>query len=714
MSSSALVRIPNMSTVPSKVSREKEGIALIMVIGLLALMMVLGVAFSVYMRTGRLAAGSFKNGIITRQLQAVALNRAMAAINDDLVNRAYPRWDYLASVGTADDIDAITNANLLAWIPRGALGSGSSPTAKWIDINDGRVGYLIVNCSGLLDVNHSGNGFTVRGLGTNVNEIQKSSEVVDIAVLVSGRPYETIQELGVKGHASGALGSQTVSNLVCYSAFPYGYPGGTNLLPMADLSGDETALNGRHMEIVNGLIASGIAADQAEFVFMNLLDYVDPNNIPRNLASACTENVPMFNEICVTNLYRFFANTNFDMRARISLEWFYPFVKSSDSSFVIEYRVSFERALATPANFPLPAGATNFIPSGYARGASCEAPSVNFSIPITNYLAFVGAKVSLKAKINLRMHADDASGPVVDASPADENLTIDLTMPVVTVPSPSGAANISVVNDAECIDPRFNWEAPPSLQWSVRPTINSLTKTNAVTIRWLSLLDTDGYAGMYVANRPLTSVSELTYLLRGQTIASPDCRWNTIRLFDWTSPSASHSRDTVLDHFVIGTNTLMKGFVNPNSGNIDALTAVFEGMPINRYPDEAGFVMTHPQAVALAEFWADTNQNPQRCSFANLSDIGHATNVFGSIVLNGLTPFQKESFFRNTAGLFNTRQQYFMILLFAQATKEIPFVGSRIVLDDLYGVAEVWRDPLPNASGIHPCIVRMVQQINKD
>jgi hypothetical protein len=700
--------------------RDREGVALILVIGMLALMVVLGITFSIYMRTERVAAGSFKSGVVARQLLPVALNRALDAINNDLGNKPYPSWNVLESgngVGVA--VSGVNNTNVMAWIPRAALGPNPNPSPRWIDPIapgvEGRVGYLVVNCSGLLDANTSGNGVTPRGNGVSINEIQLSAcqDVADAAALVAGRPYETIQEFGVKGLTSGALG-QPVSNFVCFSYFPTGYVGGTNIT-LVDLSGDDNALTNRHADIVNGLIGSGIEASQAEFVYQNLLDYVDADDVPRDLGSACTESVPMFNEILVTNTYRFLANTNFDMRGRVYAEWFYPFVKTYPVNYWIEYSATFERAGATPATFPLPASVTGVVDSAYTPGLSFAAstPSFTIIIPSTNYAAYVGARIQLKAKINLRMHANNSSGPVVDASPSQTNLTIDLTLPVVTVPNPPSAISISAVTDAEVVDPRFNWD--PS-QWTVRANNNSLALTNNVTRTWLTARDTDGYAGMYVANRPLVSVAELTYLLRGQTTTPTDYRWNTIRLFDWVSPSGvSHPMDRVLDYFALGTNTAVKGFVNPNSGEVDVLTAAFTDMPVNNYPGETPVTtLTPAQARALAGFWADTNQNPARCNFTMLSDIGHATNVFNAATLSGWTPFQKESVLRNSVGLFNTRQQYFMILLYAQAAKYVPLMDDRSVLAEVRGIAEVWRDPLPNAEGIHPCVIRMVLPLNND
>ncbi|MEI6148686.1 MAG: hypothetical protein WCS01_06285 [bacterium] len=673
-----------------------------------------------------MAAGNFRNDVATRQLLHVALNRALGAIDADLAGKPYPPWYYLESGASSGvGVTGATNAPVMDWIPKAALGPNPNPQPRWVELPagapKGRVGFLVVNCSGMLDANHSGAGFgTPRGIGTNVNEIQLSAcpDVANEDKLVSDRPYETVQELEKVGVASGALG-RSVDSFVCFSSFPTGYVGGTNLARV-DISGDETALmaTDRMTNIINGLIASGIEASQAGFVFTNLLDFVDADPIPRNLGSACTESVPMFNEIMVSNRYVFLANTNFSMTGKVYFEWFYPFVKPSANTYWIEYNVSFERTGATPPTFPIPANTNGFIDSGYVQGAAMFYPAISFRITNTSYAAFMGSNVTVRAKIGLQMRLNGPAGAVVDASPYPTNLTLDLNLPAVTNPSPPAAMTASVVVDAEVTDPRFNWT---NAQWRVWPpgTAGTLGSTNTMTLTWLQARDTDGYADMFVADRPLTSVTELTYLLRGTKSRNSDVpldQWNTIRLYDRVSGnSIPRPLDRVLDYFSIAGAGNGKGFVNPNTGMTNVLKALFQNMPVDRYPgDPSSFSLDQTEAAALAAFWADTNQNPWRCGFANLSDIGHATNVFSAAPLAGLSPFEREAFFRYTAGLFNTRQQYFMILLFAQTTRTIPQLTDKSVLAGVRAIAEVWRDPLPNADGVHPRVVRLLKTIDNE
>jgi hypothetical protein len=491
-----------------------------------------------------------------------------------------------------------------------------------------------------------------------------------------------------------------------------------------DISGDETALMApdRMTNIINGLIASGIEASQAGFVFTNLLDFVDADSIPRDLGSACTESVPMFNEIVVSNRYQFNADGTFTRGGRVFIEWFYPFAKpSAADNYQIEYNISFDRMLTTPTNFPIPADRTGVVDANFPSGASLPVsvcPSVSLGTLNANYLAFTGAQVTVRAKISLRMHANSAGGPVVDATPYSTNITLDMTLPTVGVPTNPSSMVISVVRDAEACDPRFNWT---SAQWFQRSNFSTLLATNQRTLLFLQARDTDGYADMFVADRPLRTVSELTYLLRGGKALSVDTPldyWNTIRLYDSVSPVSPpvpRPIDRVLDVFSIAGAGYGKGFVNPNTGMTNVLKALFQNMPVDRYPgDSSSFSLDQTEAAALAAFWADTNQNPYRCGFANLSDIGHATNVFSAAPMAGLSPFEREAFFRYTAGLFNPRQQYFIVLLYAQTTRTIPQLTDKSVLAGVRAIAEVWRDPLPNADGVHPRVVRLLKTIDNE
>ena len=693
-----------------------------MVIGLLALMMVMAVAFAVYMRTERVAAGAFRNDVRARQFLHVALARALADLDANLGNNPYPDWDIFVSTNGTVNIAGVTNSPVLDWIPRAPLLAGISPWPKWVNIGSGgleqgRIGYMIVNCSGLLDANASGDGVTSRSIGTNVCEIQLDTVVANKGIFVAGRSpekYETIQELSEVGVDSTAL-LGPVSNFACFSYFPTGYVGGTNIY-MCDISGDETVL--AQSNIVAGLVMSGIANSQANFVFTNLLDYVDTNCIPHDLGSACTESVPMFNEIGVTNRYRLLPSTNVVVQPRLNIEWFYPFVKAKAETFWITWQVSW--SAVDPPGFSPPPSAMGSLDSGYASSGVVPVYSPALAIPlpsITNSYV-IGQRIKLKAHISLQMRQGADTGPMVDATPFPTNLThnLDIDLPSIPAPPAVGVNIVGAYYGVEVVDPRFNWlqAAPDAVgQWYAPLGVaNTLGAPNTRMLSAFSTRDTDGYSDMFVADRPLKSVSELSYILRGGkpgATAVPLDQWNTIRLYDTVSPVSARPLDRVLDHFFIPGVGYGRGLVNPNTSVNQVLAAVLEGMPINSYPEQPPPVnrLTANEAMAIAANWIGEH-------YTNTSDIGHAVNVFSVAPLAGLPAFQKESIFRNTAGLFNTRQQYFVIVLFAQATRNVPNMSDVSVVAGGRAITEVWRDPLKNTEGVHPHLVRLFKVLNSD
>jgi hypothetical protein len=200
---------------------------------------------------------------------------------------------------------------------------------------------------------------------------------------------------------------------------------------------------------------------------------------------------------------------------------------------------------------------------------------------------------------------------------------------------------------------------------------------------------------MFVADAPLQTVGELSYLVRNKSANSVENWWNTVRLIDQENvPGQGQPLDPILDYFTIGTNApVRRGLVNPNTRQAGVLTAVFNGVPLDDYPGQGAPIVSASQARELAVAFSNSFWHGR---FANLSDIGHATNIFFDTFLHDLPLFQKEAVIRNTAGLLGTRQNLFTIILVAETTKrEIlpngqPYVSIR---SSQKAIAEVWRDP---------------------
>lgn len=693
-----------MNTCRTRICGDRKGVALILVIGMLALMMVIGVTFSIFMRSERTAAGNFRADVQNRELLQVALGRAIDAIEGNVGNAAYPAWDILQSTGSGDlNTNVFTIGSVSNWIPWGVL-AATNPAPQWVPVGPqkSQVSWLVLNCSGLIDMNYAGGA--TRSSGTNASEIQISAlpEVANDAnatALVAKRRYETLQELGVKAKP---ILNGLPRELVTYSYCPTNRASAADLF--VDISGSDVALE-TNASIVPALVQSGIDPSQAAFVFTNLLDYVDSDCIPRNLGSACTESVPMINEIQAVCICQFLSSTNVVIRPRLYVEWFYPFLKPNPGSFWITAGISW--SVISPAGFPAPAATNGVVQTSYNNNVGPSAYDYHGVIvyPSTtvNYQSFIGQTIRLRANVSVQMRLGSAAGAIVDAAPYPINLSLALALnDSVVVPAP-GAVTVThnVAANIEAVDPRFNWAT--NGQWFSQAggslgAINERTKSS-----WATFDNVDVFPDMFVADRPLSSVTELTYLLRGtkpKISDDPLDQWNTIRLFDSMSASGQfHPLDTVMDHFYIPGHGYGQGLVNPNTSMQETLASVFYKMPV-----DGGASLTIDQANDVARLWIDAGLNPWRGRMLKSSDIGHVTNVFSAAAYSGLSLYQKESFFRYVADLFNPRQQYFIVLLYAQN-----FKGAGGVIA---GIAEVWRDPWPDASGQHKCFLRMLRILN--
>ena len=653
----------------------RQGVALILVIGMLALMMVMGVTFSIFMRTERLAAGHFRADVQARELLQVALARALDAIDASVGGTAYPTWDILQSSYTADTNTTALVGSVSNWIPWAVL-AATNAAPRWSDDkllpSGGRFSYLVLNCSGLLDANYAGGG--TRLGGTNATEIQTSllpgGEVPDPVSLANGRPYVNIQDFVAQGKLNGQS-----SNFVAFSAAL------TNGL--VDISGDADALFNRRDSIVSGLMSAipGLSAAEAGTFFTNLVDYVDTDCIPGNLGGHApaqpegpyVEPVWMYNEV-YANSSMTLAPAGADIMisgasVKIRNECFFPFLGADKSGYKLELSLMFTNCSA-PSLMPRNGNPVKLGPTAIGAVASAYVePNMGFPIPLMG-----GTHPS-----NLTMHIEiavsaiirDAGGNAVDAV---TNQPVMLAWDCV--PNAGGTA-ASGVADKECVDPRLNHLAT-SWKNTTAAAGNTIGFPNAAATdpKWRQQWSDQGL-DMYVANRPLASVGELGYLFSGNN-------WQTLRLFRHTVQPFERKTYLIWDHFTVHTNQVLKGLVNVNTRDRDVLMSVFENLPIDYPHGNATTRLQNPQLGAVVDaIMAKTAAG----GITNLSDLGTIgwTNVWTSG-----TEMDCESILRNSCDLLTTRPQYFLILVYAQMNK--PAVNSTNVISGIRGIAEVWRD----------------------
>ncbi len=633
------------------------GIALVMVLGILSVMVILAVAFAVSMRTERMAAGNYANGVRARQLAHVGLSRALndlaRQLGADGLNSAgggsiCPAWSATNSFYTTNYVNTVTNlltGEATNFVPR-ALWSAARVAdgrVQWVPIvrsadsfTMGRVKYLILNCSGLLDANWVGGGAT-RGVGTNPMELAlgimpEMSAATFLADRQTHKRYETLDELAKLNTAF----NDNVFNFTVYSYAPAGYwP--TNQPPV-NLAGDENQLLSRQTLIVNAFTNAGFLPADAGTLFTNLLDYVDLDSFPRNFETS-VEPVPLISKIKCASVTGSDVDKN---NITVVFTLWYPFVAGGGNySFNAQISLGGGGPLVTVAdpNVALSAGQTKDI-----SGQLIDTPAAGPYQPVL-----------VSAVVKSGVNELDKLKP---ATPLPFNFTNDA--PAVTW---------------ECVDPRFNYDPGNTARWGV-PVLPDQGATNGVTIKyWQDHAGCDTDAGMYVANRPLLSVGELGCLAYDV--------WRTVKLY---GPGCNQ----VLNVFGMGTNDTVapvthprRGLVNPNSNETNVLNVVFADMPLDEYPGQDPCHRLTPDEIG------PITAQIKGHGYTNLSDIGRNVTAFPSTANNEL---QKEAFFRNTCGLLSARQNLFTIIIEAQVASGWGGVIAQNPARQR-AVALVWRDP---------------------
>lgn len=690
------------------VATGKSGVALILVVGFLALMMVMAVAFAVYMRTESVAAGNFRNDVRVRQLLHVAMARALEDLESNLGPGVCPNWSLSVSTNGSVAISGVTNSPILNWIPCSALVSGITPSPKWIPFSagreEGRFGYMIVNCSGLLDANTAGGG--VRSLGTNVAEIQ----VEDLSEMgnnpgafFSSRPYETVQELNAYGVPAN-LFTCPVTSLVTYSLFP------TQTLTFV---GGQANQWDPPAQIVQAFQDAGLDYDPiwANNAYKNLLDFVDADSFPQQLDAGCVESVPMINEVDMQYQLQLQSNNTWTALVQFQVEYAYPFVTQSPLSFELKTDLGF----SSSSGGVLPAAQNNLVvplgviqPYGTVLVPANPIQLTGGPIPVARF------PVKVQCTLNMKIRT---GGVDCDAVPAGAAAPMTFTIDI----SATNAGQV-VQNEKwiECIDPRFNWDPNDFAQWvpgdriitvipTATPTLNDINKITEYFLYpglfgQVPAEDYDGDLSMYVANAPLRTVGELGYLCYAPL--------RTIRLFAHSGAPSPHPENApfhkVLDYFAVDDNRPVRGLVNPNTKTPEVLATAFVRMPTRDFDPVSANWAPISRATALSVASDVIAQG----TYTNVSDLGRID--WRAYIPGPTNELVNESFLRNTSGLLSCRQNLFLIILYAQATRQVPNLPDKSVVAGARAIAEVWRDPMTNSFGTHPRFVRLFKMLNNE
>ena len=666
----------------------RSGIALVVVLGFLTILVLMSLAFTVVMRTERLASRAFSDVARARFIAEAGLARAMSDLDGDLQSAGiYPL--FTTGPGLPDvfhsrpgsDIDFLRDIDPLRYAPIGI--TTNQRLSGWQEILDptdnriiGRYAYLVLNSSGLLDINRAGG--TNRAFGADAREIQLHtnllSELTDygasaIPTLLHARwrRFESLPDLLALGRAHTNVPIDNlrstvsqITNIFIFSHAPSGWLDASSLAvqPVTHVGSN---FNAAAVQSAFATITNAVLALQMREA---LTDYTDSNFRPERVNSITVEPTPLINEIVIDQTY--VGGTNL-LRPRV--EVWYPFVGiTNPNSYTLVLGLRVEGAL--PADYN---------PPNYVGTASLSGPWTSPRFVVTNLtpasatstnppVSFAG----MRARIVAAQLREGAT--VIDAltNSTDIDLSFALAAPAVR----SGGIAVT--------DPRLNHLEP---EW--RDVGASAGGTPAITLGELNAgvanpLAGDGLAAtnIFIANRPLRNTGELGLLFYGEP-------WRTVPLL---GPNAW----PVLHRFSVVTNETYSGRVNINTPNEGVLATALLNTRADLWPGAPNAVtLTVAQARSIAgQIIATTINDP-------LVNVGEIGPKFPSGAFTGFNALESESILRNTADLLTTRQQLFTAFVAGQAYDASGNPAAKRLM-----VAVIWRDPFPNADGRNDWFVR--------
>ena len=719
-----------------------------MVLGMLALLVLMGVTFVISMRTERLAARSYLDVTKARQHIHTALARVLSEIELEMDGLSYPPWDAHTSAEygwvRVDQSTALMGAypggdrTPMAHVP-GSLRDAAMPPGwsrhrfSWLELRDsdnqvrGEYTYLIVNNSGLLDANYIGEyeadpqprrrGFDVgeirfhhnilpecrggiahRHLRTYRDAFVRFESVPELHLLASGRLADYRDQLGrpapLHWEPDGSV--DYVSHLHVFSRYPAGY---------VDVNDDWNAVN--DVVYIGGnpddwdeddirAALAGIVPDRDAFINA-MYDYADDGLIPRELEQFTTKPVPLINEIVLEVSAEPGADPDDPsviITATLKIETAYLFPNEPTGTFTVEVDdvtitvagvdLNFTRSGPDPATIDLDEEEEYFVTEFVFEWEGVPPPDI--AVDIVVELDGDGIEVR---------HDGTPVDRVLSNWPADAFLVnLDL------------AAGNSVTTGWSANDPRINWDPSNADHWQKADNDGEITLGEQNHNRFITG-NPDERFFMFAARRPFESVGELGYLLY-----DAEEPWTTVRFIGDNADNFT----PLFDRFIVHEEPVRRGLVNVNTRQTNTLVAAFWDMPVERYPEEDPDGPRLDNVAALRTFaglWMDATTT--QGGLNNLSDFSDILDTLPIDALLNSTDdkFKRESLLRNSLGLLGVRHNLFTIFIEARVFAEgynaddADHYAKRndFVTGEESGIAVVWRDPY-RVNGVHQTRVK--------
>ena len=318
----------------------RSGVALIIVLGLVAILMIVSVTFTIHMRIERAGASNLRHAAVARQIVKGGLAGALMAIDKDVGDDAVPQWfdpdvvtaltyqvkydddtwtnlwrDTLVSFPTKSGVDHVA-ANIFTidaeqYFPAGLAYRGYalkySPrkqknaarewkgilTPEWIpvysDVNNdnvmGRYAFFALDATGMLDASCMTNSSASRWMGRDPGEMAVATELFPKEILNAKQFAEKNKNAGTyETLAEFQRLNDKITDNRSFSTFSYD-PGPTN--DAVYIGGNAASIKANKSKIIKAFYDCGLTAgkrfgtkdcEQARWAYLGLVDYVDDND----------------------------------------------------------------------------------------------------------------------------------------------------------------------------------------------------------------------------------------------------------------------------------------------------------------------------------------------------------------------------------------------------------------------------------------------------
>ncbi|MBN1676458.1 MAG: hypothetical protein JXR37_35770 [Kiritimatiellae bacterium] len=696
--------------------RRKDGIALVIVLGLLSALMLLAVAFAISMRVERLAARNYSDMTRAKQLVYVGLARAIEQVNLEMAGKAYPD-ETVFPMGCL----ALLGGEASNLVPGSVWAGNPGKEMAWDTIEaggrkHGRYAYVALDCSGLLDANFVGGTEQTNGYSPGEIQLDELPEVGNPDWMAANRAidgqYETVAELWWLNRRNRAIGGKALKafpeNLFVYSHdqqqyLETGTPGTDSAAvknKMLNLSaydvdnmteGELLDLHDNLETIFNKLIEPSY--ERWNDVAWNLINYMDSDNIPaigvypQHNECEGSDSGPLFNEIVLAPV-----GSNYEFRVEV---WF-PFtparIKDKEYEVVVDVyhqQIGWDKALRRIDPQELRNNSKICLWSS-GRGkhflGAMYWPDRQFEVIQTGVIPVINKEFDKNRKIYARVtlyhcekdiRTDEASGWRPNWGENNSNVPLDWEV---------GKCGGFMINDPRKNCERNLWKQ--NWRGEGKDTLGAFNdgacECYGQSYEGPSGTFTRDNVPIYIRNGPLESVAELGHIFRSNPLnwkdtsrAHPPDFWLSIDLSD---PRMARVVDYITVH---PTNAAPRGLVNINTKNKDVLKAMLEGLQPRDYPDASdAYKIDIDKAVnAILKY-------RQTAAFKNVGDLSNVKELLDCLDSAPENDYSREAVLRSLMSLGTAQQNLFTVIVTAQAFAP----GGTLPVSEQKAAATVWRD----------------------